>query len=150
MIFYIIMNQAQQIMRVGSGKGIVIFDGVCNICNFGVRFVHRFNGKKENIHFTWLQSFHGEQILRQVGLTPADCDKRFVFIYEDQHFTASTAAVQIARHLDFPMNLLYIFKIVPTFMRDPLYDFVAKNRYTFFGKTEVCQLPSESLKKRMI
>ncbi len=118
-------------------KPILLFDGVCNFCNSSVNFIVDRNSKK-NILFSSLQSQTGQQLLEKFNL-PKDNFNSLVLVDGDNYYTKSTAALKIAEYLDGNWKFLSILKIIPKFIRDFGYDFIAKNRYKIFGKSDQCR-----------
>jgi predicted DCC family thiol-disulfide oxidoreductase YuxK len=129
-------------------KPIVLFDGVCNLCNGSVQFVIKRDPQAKFL-FASLQSDIGQAILKDFGLNTHDFDT-FILIDNGIAYTRSTAALRVAKELDSPIKFLQIFTLVPSFIRDLFYIFVAKNRYRFFGKQDQCMLPSPELKTRFL
>ncbi|MBX2925328.1 MAG: thiol-disulfide oxidoreductase DCC family protein [Chitinophagaceae bacterium] len=127
---------------------VILFDGVCNLCNNSVQFVIK-NDKKKAFYFTSLQSNAGQQLLEQYRLSPDRFDS-FVLIENKKAYTRSTAALRVVKRLGGLWTLLYGFIIIPPFIRNALYDWVARNRYQWFGKSESCMLPTPELKARFL
>lgn len=127
---------------------VILFDGVCNFCNSTINFVMRKN-KKRNIKFTTLQSFAGTQLLQQYGFAENDLQS-FIFIENGKAYNKSSAALRVCKYLSGGWRLCYAFLIVPKFIRDGVYDFVAKNRYKWFGKREECMIPTQDMKARFL
>jgi predicted DCC family thiol-disulfide oxidoreductase YuxK len=123
--------------------GIVLFDGVCNLCNGSVQFIIR-HDTKDYFRFDSLQS-HNQKGNR----IPEDYDS-IILIENGKHYYRSTAALRITRRLNGLWKLLYIFIIVPPFIRNAVYDFIARNRYRWFGKQDVCMMPSAELKGKFL
>jgi predicted DCC family thiol-disulfide oxidoreductase YuxK len=127
---------------------VVIFDGVCNLCNASVDFIIRHDPQgvfkvSANQHET------GRQILAEQGLDPDAVDT--VFLYENGTlYRRSTAALRIARRLGLPWSLLYGFIIIPAPIRDAVYKVIANNRYRWFGKKETCRLPTPEERERFL
>lgn len=126
---------------------IILFDGVCNYCNNMVNFSIRHNSKR-NLRYTPLQSTTGKGILAKFNI-PQAVDS-LVFIEKDKAFIYSTAALKICKYLNYPFKILYVLTIVPQFIRDYFYQFIAKNRYKWFGKKEQCMIPSKEVKELFI
>lgn len=127
---------------------IILFDGICNFCNSSVNFII----DKDNKHmfkFSSLQSLFGKETLRKFNL-PVETFSSLILTDGNAYYTHSSAALRIARHLSFPYNLLYILIIVPPFIRNYLYDIVARNRYKWFGKRDSCRLPSNEERDKFI
>ncbi len=120
---------------------IILFDGVCNLCNGAVQFIIE-RDKKQQFRFASLQSDFGQQYQQQVG---AAVDS-ILLVKNDKIYQKSSAALRIARHLDGLWSLLFLFIIVPPFIRNSIYDWIARNRYRWFGKQDSCWLPTPDLK----
>ena len=119
---------------------VIIFDGVCTLCNSSVDFVIR-NDKKRQFRYTANQMEVGREILRDQGLDPDNIHS--IYLYQDgKLYSKSTAALRVARLLGFPFSLTWGGMVIPAFIRDVVYDWIASNRYKWFGKKETCRLPS--------
>jgi predicted DCC family thiol-disulfide oxidoreductase YuxK len=127
---------------------IVLFDGVCNLCNGAVAFVIR-NDPKRRFRFAALQSPVGQALLERHGL-PTETLNSFVLIEGEHAFTKSTAALRAARRLGYLWPLAFVFILVPRPLRDFCYDLVARNRYRMFGKRESCMMPTPDLNARFL
>lgn len=127
---------------------LILFDGVCNFCNFWVNFIID-RDSKAFFKFTAVQSDTARQILKSNNIDAIKIDS-IVLVINGEIFFKSSAAFQIARKLDGFWKLLYIFIIIPPFMRDGIYDFIASNRYKWFGKRETCRIPTDNEKHRFI
>ena len=129
-------------------KIIVLFDGVCNLCNGAVQFVIKRDPAVKFL-FASLQSDFGQSQLIKFGLDPSALHSIMV-IEDDKIYERSDAAFRIVRHLQSAWRFLGVFKIFPKVVRDWGYDVVAKNRYSVFGRTESCMIPTPELKSRFI
>jgi len=131
-----------------SRDHLLLFDGVCHLCDASVRFIlrHDPHGK---IKFSPIQSPLGSQLYAQHGLDPA-APSAMLFLTPRGAFKASDAALEIARTLGGPWQLALVFKPLPHALRDAAYDFIARNRYRWFGKDESCMMPTAELKERML
>ncbi len=127
---------------------IVLFDGVCNFCNASINFVID-HDPKYLFKFAALQSDFAKEKLSKAGLKTEDFDS-VVLIEGDKVYTRSTAALRISKKLSGAWPLLYGFIIVPPFIRNAVYDLIARNRYRWFGKSENCRLPSPEERARFI
>lgn len=125
-------------------KPIILFDGVCNFCSDSVNFIIE-RDRKSLIRFAALQSAAGQQLLQQFNL-PTSIFNSFIFIEDGIVFTQSTAALKVCKYLTSLWPLLYGFIIVPKFIRDGIYKWMAKNRYKWFGKKEQCMIPTPAQK----
>lgn len=126
---------------------IVLFDGVCNLCNGSVNFI--IDRDKQQFRFASLQSEVGESLLARHGL-PASYLGSLVLVEEDCVYTKSTAALKIARRLDGLWPLFYVFIVFPAGVRDFFYDVIARNRYRLFGKSDACRLPTAAERARFV
>lgn len=126
-------------------KQLILFDGVCNFCNNTVNFIIK-KDKKDQFRFASLQSEIGQTLLS--GL-PSNTDS-IVYVRNQKVLVKSTAALYIATDLGYPFKILAIFRLIPTSWRDSCYDYIAKNRYRWFGKTEQCEIPTEQNRKKFI
>jgi predicted DCC family thiol-disulfide oxidoreductase YuxK len=129
-------------------RSIILFDGVCNLCNGAILFVIK-RDKRNHFTFASLQSPAGQKILEEHHLPPAN-NKSFVLVENGRAYTGSVGALQVARKLDGLWPLLYIFIIVPKFIREKIYYWISKNRYKWFGKKDECMVPTPALKARFL
>jgi predicted DCC family thiol-disulfide oxidoreductase YuxK len=125
---------------------IIFFDGVCNLCTGSVQFVIRRDPKK-HFKFISLQSEAGKQMAADHPLT-ATLPGTFILLENGKVYTKSTAALRIFKKLNGLWSLLYAFIIVPPFIRNAVYNLIAKNRYQWFGKKEECWVPTNELNDR--
>lgn len=130
-------------------KKIILFDGVCNLCDLAVQFVIQ-HDKKDVFRFVALQSEMGQGILQHIGINPKNIDS--IVLYEPgiAYYYKSDAAIQIARNLGGIFHFGTIFRIIPAGIRNQLYDYIAKNRYKWYGKKESCMIPTEELKTKFL
>src|SRR5690625_290846 len=117
-------------------KSLILFDGVCNLCNGTVQFLIKRDSKDE-FRFAPLQSELGEKVSRQLRRTNR---QSIVLIQSNRIYTKSSAALRIAKHLPFPWKLSYGFILLPRLLRDRIYDYIARNRYRWFGRQESCMV----------
>jgi len=127
---------------------IILFDGVCNFCNFWVNFIIN-RDKNDSYQVAAIQSDSGQKLLQKFKLSTYDFDT-FVLVVYDKFFTKSTAALMISKDLKSIVKLLYPLIILPAPIRDFIYDLIAKNRYKFFGKRDVCRIPTETEKRKFL
>ncbi len=127
---------------------LIIFDGVCNFCDTSVQVILK-NDVKQQFFFTANQSEAGQKILEKYGVETHEVGTIY-YLSEGKLFDKSTAALQIARRLRFPFYLLYYFIFIPKFLRDGVYDFIARNRYRWFGKKSACRIPSPEERGRFL
>jgi len=122
------------------------FDGICNLCNGGVRFIIKHN-KKKNIHFVSLQSELSQKFLTQNNRDIQDFNT-MIYLSEGIIYERSSAILRIIKELDFPYRLFYVSVLIPPFIRDAIYNVIAQKRYDLFGKKDSCMIPSDELKER--
>ena len=127
---------------------LILFDGVCNLCNGSVQFLIK-RDPAGKFRFASLQSDFGRSQLIRFNLNP-DLLHSVVVIDGDNVLQRSDAALRIVNQLDGPWKILNAFKIFPKFLRDVLYNVVARNRYKVFGKRDSCMIPTPELKARFI
>jgi predicted DCC family thiol-disulfide oxidoreductase YuxK len=130
------------------GQPIILFDGVCNLCNSAVNFVIK-RDKKFILKFATLQSNLAKDLLATHHL-PANELESFVFIENNKIDTRSTAALKVCKHLSGLWPLMYGFIIVPKFIRDGIYNWISKNRYQWFGIRDECMMPTPDLRARFL
>ena len=127
---------------------IILFDGVCNLCSATVQFVLKRDHKSQFL-FGSLQSDAGRKLLSRAGL-PVDQFHSFVLFEKDKVYTRSSAVLRVARHLGGGWSLFYVFMLVPRFLRDAIYNWIARNRYRWFGKKNECWIPRPEWKARFL
>jgi predicted DCC family thiol-disulfide oxidoreductase YuxK len=124
-----------------NNQKIILFDGICNFCNFWVNFIID-RDKKDDFKFAALQSDKGQKLLERFEIDNNAFDS-FVFIDGEKVHTKSTAAFKICKSLKGIWKYFYFLIFIPKPIRDFIYTLVAKNRYKFFGKRDACRLPTE-------
>ena len=128
---------------------LVLFDGVCNLCNSSIQYIIRHDNKNVFL-FAALQSDVGRKIIKEYNIDPLKTDSILLYIPEKGITTKSTAVLKITKHLGFPISLMRCFLILPAFFRNLIYDLIARNRYNWFGKKEHCMIPTPELKSKFI
>ena len=130
-----------------QNRAIILFDGVCNLCNSAVNFVIK-RDKKNAIQFAPLQSETALALLP--GYIQTEKMKSFLFIEQGKLYTQSTAALKVCRYLTGLWPLLYGFIIVPPLIRDGIYNWIARNRYKWFGQKNECMIPTPELQAKFL
>jgi predicted DCC family thiol-disulfide oxidoreductase YuxK len=152
--FYVIKLRSSNYLAIAKkimeniSQPILLFDGVCNLCNGVVQFIIK-NDPKAKYKFCSLQSDYGQQLLESHQL-PTDDFESFVLISGDKYYRKSTAALQLLRGLGGGWKLFYGFIIIPAPIRDFFYSLVANNRYKIFGRTDQCMVPTPELTNRFL
>ena len=131
-----------------SGKIIVLFDGVCNLCNGAVQFINKRDPLSKFL-FASLQSDFGQTQLLKLGLDSTQLHS-IIVLENGKFYERSDAALKIASGLSQPWSMLGAFRILPQFLRDWAYDLIAKNRYKMFGKQESCMIPTPEMKAKFL
>ena len=127
---------------------IILFDGVCNLCNGAVNFVIK-RDPRNVFKFTPLQEKQGVLLLKTHAVDTQKLDS-IVLIENEKVYVKSSAALRIARKMSNLWPLFFVLLIIPSFIRDGVYDFIAKNRYMWFGKKEQCMIPTPGLKEKFL
>lgn len=135
-------------MLTGKMDKMILFDGLCNLCNDSVQFIIK-HDKLGVFKFASLQSESGKALLRKYNLLSSNIDS-IVFIRDNRYYLKSTAVIYILKDLRGGWGLLFGFIVIPRFIRDFFYDLIAKTRYKLFGKKESCMLPDEKVKERFL
>lgn len=137
------------IEQLPKNKKIILFDGVCNLCDNVVKRVIAAD-HRDQFRFTSLDSELGQQILQQIGVDRAQTDSIVLYLPGEAYYIKSQAALMIAKYLGGWYSLLTVFLILPTKLADSLYDFIAKKRYKWYGKKDQCMIPDESIRKKFL
>ncbi|EDM43100.1 hypothetical protein SCB49_12784 [unidentified eubacterium SCB49] len=135
-------------MQQKQSHNIILFDGVCNLCNTSINFVIK-HDKNDRFKFAALQEEPGISLLKQYDIDTSNTDS-IILIENNKAYVKSTAALRVARKLSGAWPLLFGFIIIPTFIRNWVYDFVAKNRYKWYGKKDSCMIPTPALKSKFL
>ena len=136
-------------MNVEQGKKIILFDGVCNLCNGAIQFVIK-RDKKDVFRYAALQSEIGQEMISERGIDTAKTDSIILVAPGLAYYTKSEAALEIAKEFGGLWGLLLVFKWVPSSFRDSLYDVVARNRYKWFGRKDQCMIPTPELQAKFL
>lgn len=134
---------------MSSSSAVILFDGVCNLCNGFVQFVIRHDSAGQ-FRFTSLQSQAGQALLAAHGTAVATTPETVVLIEAGRLYTHSNAVLRIMRSLGGFWQLAYLGVLLPQFMRDALYRYVARHRYQWFGQQDACMLPTPELAQRFL
>lgn len=136
-------------MKTGKDARIIFYDSNCLLCNRSVEFIIRRDPNRQ-FRFSYLQSGYALRLLGNRVKDKGNLPDSIVLYEEDSCYFKSTAALRIARRLSGLWPILYIFILVPVFMRDALYDFIAHNRYRWFGEVKSCRIVDPAMKDRFI
>ncbi len=133
-----------EIIKASQQNPIILYDGQCIFCNSYIQYLIK-RDKKDHFRFATLQSSTGQNVVENM----ADMDT-VIMIDKGEMYTRSTVALKAAKYLPFPHSLIYVFLIIPAFIRNFFYDIIAKNRYRWFGKHNTCLLPDEKVKHKFL
>lgn len=131
-----------------AAQPIILFDGICNFCNGAINFIIK-RDKKAQIKFAPLQSEAGQKLLSEYHL-PVNNFESFVFIENNKVLTKSTAALTVCKYLKGAWPLCYGLIIIPAFIRNAVYDLIARNRYKWFGSKDACMIPTPDIRARFL
>lgn len=135
-------------MKESKSHKVILFDGVCNLCNGAINFVIK-KDKRNVFKFAALQSETGIMLLSKYKIDTSKVDS-IILVDGENCYVKSSAALRIAKDLSGGYPLLYGFLILPRFIRDAVYDYIARNRYKWFGKKESCMIPTPELKSKFL
>ena len=133
---------------IATMQAVIFFDGLCNLCNGAVQFTIE-RDKQNQFRFASLQSAYAAEKLAPFSIAPENLDS-FILLENGKVYLRSTAALRVAKKLNGFWPLLYAFIIVPPFIRNAVYDYIAKNRYKWFGKQQSCWVPTSELKNKFL
>lgn len=138
-----------EISELPKDKIIILFDGVCNLCDSSVQFLIK-HDKKDVFRFVPLQSELGQKIINHIGILASTIDSIILYESKNVFYYKAEAALRILKELNTCYRFLLIFSIFPKKLLNLIYDFVAKNRYKWFGKKESCMIPTSELKAKFL
>jgi predicted DCC family thiol-disulfide oxidoreductase YuxK len=136
-------------MSDAASSPILFFDGVCNFCNSSVQFIIR-HDKDKKFRFASLQSELGKNAIREVTTRYKVAPDSLILHDGENWYVRSSAALYVCKILGGPWKLLFAAIIVPRFLRDAIYDVIARNRYRWFGKKDACMIPTPDVKDRFL
>ncbi|RXM48929.1 thiol-disulfide oxidoreductase DCC family protein [Flavobacterium sp. YO12] len=137
------------LQKTAENKKIILFDGVCNLCSNAVQFVIK-HDKKDTFRFVALQSDLGKEICTYIGVDQTKIDSIIMYNPGVAYYYKSDAVIEIAEDLGGLYSLMAIFKILPEKLRNYIYDYIAANRYKWYGKKESCMIPTPELKAKFL
>ena len=138
-----------EMKKLAVDKKIILFDGVCNLCSSAVQFIIE-NDKKDIFRFVSLQSDLGQEITTYLGISSADLDSIILYQPGYAYYYKSQAVFEIAKELGGIYSISTIFSILPSSITDSVYDYIAKNRYKWYGKKEFCMIPTNDIKAKFL
>ena len=136
-------------LNLPENKKIVLFDGVCNLCDNAVQYVIK-HDKKDAFRFVALQSELGKEILNYLKVDTSKMDSIIMYDPGVAYYYKSDAALEILKELGGILRWSTVFSIIPSSLRNPIYDYVARNRYKWYGKKDACMIPTPELKAKFL
>jgi len=133
---------------IGEDDCVILFDGVCKLCNSWSQFIIKFD-KQQCFKLCSVQSPEGQSILKHFDM-PTEHFDTMLYVEGNQCFDKSDAFLNVVNKLTLPWRLLYVFKVIPKTIRNWLYDRIALNRYTLFGKYSSCIIPTKEHENRFL
>jgi len=135
--------------NIAYGDKIILFDGVCNLCDNAINFIIT-HDKHKTFKFAPLQSTIGKQLIKERGIDTTQVDSIILVDVGSAYYLKSDAALEIAKDLDGAYSYLSYLKVFPFGLRNKVYDYIAKNRYKWYGKKDSCMMPTPELKSRFL
>lgn len=132
-----------------TDKKIILFDGVCNLCNNAIQFIIKYD-KKDQFRFATLQGKTGKKLITERNIDTSKIDSIILIEPNIAYYIKSTAALKIGRYFGGIWTLLWILEQIPVGFRDWIYSYIAKNRYNWFGKKDNCMIPTPELKAKFL
>jgi predicted DCC family thiol-disulfide oxidoreductase YuxK len=138
-----------ELSELPKDKKILLFDGVCNLCDASIQFVIK-HDEKDIFRFVQLQSDLGQKIMKHIGLSDTKIDSTVLYEPGKAYYYKSDAVFKILKELNGIYRLLLVFSVLPKRLLDYLYDYVAQNRYKWYGKKESCMVPTPELQSKFL
>ena len=138
-----------EIKDLPKDKKIILFDGICNLCDNAVQFIIK-HDKNDIFRFISLQSELGKNILKHIGLNDNQIDSIILYQPGIAYFIKADAALKILKELNSNYRFLLLFSFIPSFIKNSIYDYIATNRYKWYGKKESCLIPSRELESKFL
>lgn len=136
-------------MNLPKDKKIILFDGVCNLCDNTVQFIIK-HDRKDVFRFVAIQSDLGQEIIQHIGIDTSKIDSIILYEPGKAYYYKAEAALNIATNLSGIYTIMGIFKILPKALNNMVYDFIARNRYKWYGKKDACMIPTPELKAKFL
>lgn len=142
-------KKIKQMQNLPQNKKIILFDGVCNLCDTAVQFIIK-HDKKDIFRFVALQSDLGQKIIKYIGIDSQKVDSIILYQPGIAYYYKSEAALEIAKSLGGIYYFGILFSILPTSFNNCIYDYIAKNRYKWYGKKQSCMIPTKELQAKFL
>lgn len=135
--------------KLPKDKKLILFDGVCNLCDATVQFIIK-HDKQDVFRFVALQSELGQEIVKYIGVDTSKTDSIILYEPGRAYYYKAEAAIRIAKELGGIYSLVGIFSVLPNWFSNKIYDYVARNRYKWYGKKEQCMIPTPEMKAKFL
>lgn len=136
-------------LNIPKDKKIILFDGVCNLCDSAVQMIIK-HDTKDVFRFVALQSDLGQKIIKHLGIDTSKTDSIILYQLGFAYYYKSEAVLEIAKDLSGIFYFGALFSILPTSFNNYIYDYIAKNRYKWYGKKETCLIPTKELQAKFL
>ncbi len=130
-------------------KKIILFDGVCNLCNASVQFILK-RDKMDRFRFVALQSVLGQKIINHIGIDTKKADSLILYEPGKAYYSKASAVLKITKELGGFYNLMSVLTVLPKAIQNYIYDYIAKNRYRWYGKKDTCMFPTPELESKFL
>ena len=137
------------IENLPTDKKIILFDGVCNLCESSVQFIIK-RDKKDIFRFVAIQSELGQKIIKHIGIDISKTDSIILYLPGKAYHYKAEAALLIAKELSGIYSVLGYLGFIPNSIKNTVYDYIAKNRYKWYGKKDACMIPTPELKAKFL
>lgn len=138
-----------KIDELPKDKKIILFDGICNLCDTTVQFLIK-KDEKDIFRFVAIQSDLGQEIIKYIGVDTSKTDSILLYEPREAYYYKAEAAIKIAKELGGIYSLMGMFSVLPKSLSNSVYDFVARNRYKWYGKKEECMIPTPQMKAKFL
>jgi len=135
--------------KLPKDKKLILFDGVCNLCDTTVQFIIK-HDKQDVFRFVALQSELGQEIVKYIGVDTSKTDSIILYEPGRAYYYKAEAAIRIAKELGGIYSLVGVFSVLPNWFSNKIYDYVARNRYKWYGKKEECMIPTPEMKAKFL
>ncbi|HYD91757.1 MAG TPA: thiol-disulfide oxidoreductase DCC family protein [Flavobacterium sp.] len=135
--------------KLPKDKKLILFDGVCNLCDATVQFIIK-HDKQDVFRFVALQSELGQEIVKYIGVDTSKTDSIILYEPGRAYYYKAEAAIRIAKELGGIYSLVGVFSVLPNWFSNKIYDYVARNRYKWYGKKEECMIPTPEMKAKFL
>lgn len=135
--------------KLPKDKKIILFDGVCNLCDNTVQFIIK-KDKKDIFRFVAIQSDLGQEIIKYIGVDTSKTDSILLYEPGQAYYYKAEAAIKIAKEVGGIYSLMGMFSVLPKSLSNSVYDYVARNRYKWYGKKEECMIPTPEMKAKFL